>query len=204
MSDLTDDLDMSWLVETERLSKIDQNFARENMNEIQLHSIYINKTNHIDKITSSAHALMMVDLSNRIMGLTNEYVLQLVESMKLVNGIKYKLLDILVFNVDLEPENIQAFSQTCADTCQSRFLKTYSVIQDIKIPASIFIFHNLNSIYMIFQEIVLLTNPYTSILKHNNVVGGTNLRKTKKVSIHLPDDGMHVRKTKYSYREPTV
>ena len=55
---------------------------------------------------------------------------------------------------------------------------------------------------MIFQEIVLLANPYTSILKHNNVVGGTNLRKTKKVSIHLPDDGMHVRKTKYSYREP--
>ena len=206
MSNLNDDLDMSWIVETERLSKIDHNFARENMNEIRLHSIYINKMNHIDKIVSAVQPLTIVDLSNMIMGFTNDFVIKLVENSKTINGIKYKLLDILVFNVDLEPENIQTFSQIKPTQLElpdfsSRFLKTYSVIQDIKIPASIFIFHNLNAIYMIFQEIVFLANPYISILKHSRdiVTGETNHRKTKKVSIHLPDennDKSHGRKTK--------
>ena len=215
MSNLNDDLDMSWIVETERLSKIDQNFARENMNEIRLHSIYINKTNHIDKIVSTIQPLAIVDLSNMIMGFTNDFVIKLVENSKTINGIKYKLLDILVFNVDLEPENIQTFSQikpTQLDQIKptqlelpdfsSRFLKTYSVIQDIKIPASIFIFHNLNAIYMIFQELVLLANPYTSILK--KMIGSNinlHLRKTKKVSIddsHLLMESNH-KKTKKHY-----
>ena len=244
MSNLNDDLDMSWIVETERLSKIDQNFARENMNEIRLHSIYINKTNHIDKIVSTIQPLAIVDLSNMIMGFTNDFVIKLVENSKTINGIKYKLLDILVFNVDLEPENIQTFSQikptqldqikptqldqikptqldqikpTQLDQIKPtqlelpdfscRFLKTYSVIQDIKIPASIFIFHNLNAIYMIFQELVLLANPYTSILKKmsgSNISGSNinlHLRKTKKVSIddsHLLMESNH-KKTKKHY-----
>ena len=186
-----DNLDMSWIVETERLSKIDQNYARENMNEIKLHSIYINKINHIDKIVSTVQPLTVIDLSNITVGLTNDFVIKLVEKMKILNNIKYKLLDILVFNVDLEPENIQSFSQINTiiksntidgiSNFSLQFLKTYSVMQNIKIPASIFIFHDLNSIYMIFQEI---TNSYTSILKKPD---GSNhnlhFRKTKKVSI---------------------
>jgi len=186
-----DNLDMSWIVETERLSKIDQNYARENMNEIKLHSIYINKINHIDKIVSTVQPLTVIDLSNITVGLTNDFVIKLVEKMKILNNIKYRLLDILVFNVDLEPENIQSFSQINTiiksntidgiSNFSLQFLKTYSVMQDIKIPASIFIFHDLNSIYMIFQEI---TNSYTSILKKPD---GSNhnlhFRKTKKVSI---------------------
>ena len=186
-----DDLDMSWLIETERLSRINQNYSRENMNEIQIHSIYISKTNHIEKITSTKQSLYSFDqtleLSN--IGLLKADSIKLVDDISNIN--KYKLLDILVFNVDLEPENIQDFSKMNElGGFSSRFLKSVymnSTIQDIKIPPSIFIFHNLNAIYFLFQEIVQEADiiiPPKSILK----LGGSvpNLRKTKKVSIQLP------------------
>ena len=101
---------------------------------------------------------------------------------------KYKLLDLLVFNIDLDPENIQDFSHSdlIADF-SSRFLKSVSVLNDIKIPASIFIFHNLNAIYLIFQEIG--NTNIKSILKNPN----NKLRKTKKVTLIIPDNSVKPR-----------
>jgi len=181
-----DDLDMSWLIETERLSKINQKYSRENMNFIQIHSIYISKTNHIEKITSTNQSLHSFDQTTNqstdpsIIGLLKSNAIKLVDTSN-----KYKILDILVFNVDLEPENIQDFSKMDElGGFSSRFLKSVYMaptIQDIKIPPSIFIFHNLNAIYFLFQEIDLV--PPKSILKSSGSV--PNLRKTKKVSIQL-------------------
>jgi hypothetical protein len=192
-----DDLDMSWLIETERLSKINQKYSRENMNEIQIHSIYISKTNHIEKITSTNQSLHSFDQTSEFVGLLNSDAIKLVDTNN-----KYKLLDILVFNVDLEPENIQDFSKMDElGGFSSRFLKSVYMaptIQDIKIPPSIFIFHNLNAIYFLFQEIVIVSPK--SILKSSGSGpsgSGSNLRKTKKVSIQLPNKPCN--KTKHVY-----
>lgn len=181
------DLDISWVIESERLSKISQNYLRENMDKIQIHSIYINIKNHIDKITSTWHVID--SLCANSVGIKNDIILKLIESNKILQtGNKYKLLDLLVFNIDLDPENIQDFSHSdlIADF-SSRFLKSVSVLNDIKIPASIFIFHNLNAIYLIFQEIG--NTNITSILKNPN----NKLRKTKKVTLIIPDNSVKPR-----------
>lgn len=182
-AEISNDLDLSWLNEDERLTKINKNYLRENMKYIYIHSIYINKNNNIDKITSSVQELdILLDCSENgvsSVGLSQKTLAQCISETKILStGVKYNLLDILVYNVKLEPEHIQNFSKMeNLSELPNLFLTKYTGDCDIPIPASIFIFHNLNSVYFIYQE---CQNAIKSIL------GKSSFKKTKKVSIQIP------------------
>ena len=183
----SDDLDLSWIEEDTRMSEISQNYLRENMKYIYTYCIYIGKGHNIDKIVSSVQELSTIDQStdqdqsnNQSIGICQSDVSQLIQTNQLLStGVKYQLLDILLYNVDLEPENIQGFSKTeNLGNFTSRFLKTCPLDQAIPIPASIFIFHNLNALYFIFQEV---DKNIKSALKTDGI---SKKKKTKRVSIH--------------------
>ena len=198
-----DELNLSWLKEEQKMSQIHQNYLRENMQNIQIHTIYINANNHIDKIVCFNQELTVLGSSSpsTLVGLSSEMVLQIVQSNRsLSTGTKYKLIDILVYNVDIEPENIQNFSNIAMNASNidaySPFLKSYPLVCEIKVPPSIFIFHDLNAIYFLFQEIQLINAPnHKSILKSENNLSTIPRKKTKKVSIQLP---LHNKSKKYN------
>jgi hypothetical protein len=192
----TDDLDLSWIEEDTRMSKINQNYFRENMKYIYTYCIYINKGLNIDKIVSSVQELSILgqdDLSipspTAIYGISQTTLSEFIQTNQILpTGIKYNLLDILVYNVDLEPENIQNFSKTDSlGEFTSRFFKTYQQGKDIIILPSIFIFHNMNSIYFIFQEVDNENTKLLTAIKSNE----NSKKKTKRVSIHVKN---HTRK----------
>ena len=150
-SNIFNDFNLSWLDEHKRLTDMQQNYMRENMQNIKFHSIYINTKSFIDKIDSNDQDLVTVGSTHSV--LHNEKVLQLVQNNRnSIPGKKYKLLDILVYNIDIEPEHVQNFVQNSTGYDTS-FLKKIPIIDDITIPASIFIFHDLNAIYFVFEEI---------------------------------------------------
>lgn len=184
---LSDDLDLSWIEEDTRMSNISQNYFREKMKYIYTYCIYINKGLNIDKIVSSVQELSSICAADSPeYGLSKTVISDIIRANQILStGIKYNLLDILVYNVDLEPENIQDFSKMeNLGNFTSRFLKTYSHGQDIIISPSIFIFHNLNSVYFIFQEVDTNLQPALKI-------GVNSKKKTKRVSIHTKN---HTRK----------
>ena len=208
-SNIFNDFNLSWLDEHKRLTDMQQNYMRENMQNIKIHSIYINTKSFIDKIDSNDQDLVTVGLTHSV--LHNEKVLQLVQNNRnRIPGKKYKLLDILVYNIDIEPEHIQNFVQNSTGYDTS-FLKKIPIIDDITIPASIFIFHDLNAIYFVFEEIesdeytlkpkpiikihaVNTSTSYSgvqngSVLGSGSGSGSVSISKhktTKKVSIHIP------------------
>jgi hypothetical protein len=107
--------------------------------------------------------------------------------------VKYKLLDIIVYNVDLEAQYIQEFVQN-DDMDTGRFFKICPIVDDIVIMPSIFIFHSLNAIYFVFQEIEVVLNP---VIKPILKIGGEAMKKhTKKVRICEPSERAK-NKTKY-------
>jgi hypothetical protein len=184
------DLDLSWIEEDTRMSKINQNFIREPMKYIYTYCIYINKNKNIDKIVSSVQELTELGL-NLGHGLSQSFISQFIQTNQILStGVKYKLLDLLVYNVDLEPENIQGFSKTeDLNIFTSRFLQPALSSQDIVITPSIFIFHNLNSIYFMFQEEdIIMKSEIKSALRTSTT---SSHKKTKKVSIHCNN---HTRK----------
>ena len=189
------DLDISWIDKQNKLHNIDKNYCREPMENIDIHIIYISAQNVIEKISSDK----MDIYNNRI---PKEKILKIIQDNKSIHGVrdvggdggvaKYKLLDIIVYNVDLDSQHIQDFVQNDG-MYSGRFFKTCPIVDDIIISPSIFIFHSLNAVYFMFQEIEVVLNP---LIKPILKIGGDAKKHTKKVRIFEPAERAK-NKTKY-------
>ena len=179
------ELDTDWIQEQEKMHKINQNYCEEPMETIDIFFMYINIHSYIEKIVCEKHSLD--SLSDKTCVLKKENMIRLIQSKKISTiHSKYKLMDILVYNIDLEPHHIQNYSKSENILDNSRgFFKVLPIIDDIKISPSIFIFHSINSIFVLFKEHekygVDGLNP-KSILKSNE---NNNHKVTKKVRLCL-------------------
>ena len=135
---------MSWIEEEEKLLRVQEKFQREPMESIKCFFLFMNQNKYIEQITDE-----MVDLHDG--KISKDRVLRIVEEKKCQKpDVRYAFLDSWLFLVDLEPEHIQAYSQM---EVSSRFIVPLSFIDDIIIAPSIFIFHDLNAVYFLFQEV---------------------------------------------------
>jgi|UniRef100_A0A6C0LQZ8 hypothetical protein len=192
------DLDMSWIHETKKLQEINHNYFKEPISEIEIFFIYINPNDYIDKISSEIYDLT---ITNNESILQNEVFIQLIDKHKFINTTKYKLLDVLLYNVDLSPDNIQFYSQNeNLMESSSKFLEPLSILHDFVIPPSIFIFHKINSIFVILKELqskIIETKP---ILKPAYMIISEPSNKpkkhTKKVKIQLHNSVQRMKPTR--------
>jgi hypothetical protein len=168
------DLDISWVEKHERLLNIYENYQREHMDSIKICYIYVNLKSEIEKVICENEDLFFNGNHNVI---TKERVLQIVQNKKLLDhNLKYTIDTILVYNVSIEPENIQKYVNS--ESVES-FLKIYPIVDEIQLSPSIFIFHEINSIYFIFKQSEVKPK---SILKISDKVK-ENGKKTKRVRI---------------------
>lgn len=179
---MDEDLDESWILEQERIQTIQTNYCREPMESIRLCFIYVNPNQYIDKVVYENHEFG-ADMESSV--LSRELILKVVQTKRMGSGgnKKYKLADTLSYHVDLEPENIQGFSKLddLSDVGE-RFFKVLPILDEIRVGPSIFIFHKINTLYFIFEEIDTGDHRHTikSILKAS---GSGSRTGTKKVRI---------------------
>jgi len=161
ISDPEPNLDVSWIAEQQRIQNIETNYCREPVTDIQIYSLYINKNSYIDKITRKKHNII-----DNV--LTRDAVLGIIQNNKRMDSKKYKLMDVLLYHVDLEPQHIQTYSQTNNIPASSKsFFKVLPIVDEIHIPHSIFIFHSLSSVFFMYKEVDTGSHNHTikSILK---------------------------------------
>lgn len=177
---MDDNLDMNWIDQEEKKITMNYGFIREPMKKIRINYVYIHDDS-IHNIETEEYPLMDETNSGSNQIIPNEHIIHLIESHKNKGNVKHKIVDMLLFNVALESVDIQKYIHG-EEKYNSKFLKTVSVSQDIVIEPSIFIFHNINTIYMFFKEIektrwlkTAITNKLRPILK-----SGRDMRKTKK------------------------
>jgi len=156
-----DDLDTSWVQNAE----IQDDCEREPMENIRLVFVYLDSNFAIEKITKD---IEVVDQSI----ISKERILQLIQIKKL-SGKKYKFLDLLSFQVSLEPDQLKDF---VSGTIQDDYLKSVPIFDSLEIIPSIFFFHDLNTLFFFFLEIDEVA--IKSILKNGN-----SNRVTKKVRL---------------------
>jgi hypothetical protein len=200
------DLDISWIKEHERLSAIHQNYLREPMESINLYFIYINRNLYIEKIIHDKQPLCLSE-DKSYSYLSKEILLQIIQSRKIKTPFsKYKLTDVLSYLVNLEPDHIQYYSKNeNFEEHNASFLKVLNVINDIQIDPSIFIFHEMNSIYFLFQEVESMNHRHTlkSILK-TGTTEVSNKTNTKKVRIELGSQDKNNKKKHRGTRKKTL
>ena len=180
------DLDTSWIEKYQHPELI-----REPMDKVRVHLLYIHSNMNIDKIvqedipiellgSKAGQGVCRDPVSTQgvsvTQGVSKEVLLKIIHDGK--NAIphkKYKLKDILVFNVDLEPSNIQSFSE------ELQFMKKIPIVDDIILHPSLYIFHYLNGIFIFFQEYG--SKDPKSILKTSSHINGSKPH-TKKVRLN--------------------
>jgi len=185
-------LDISWIDKHERMNNIHKNYQREHMDSIKICYIYVNRDSEIEKVVCENETLGQTDNSDTRI-ISKERVLQIVQNKKVLNDtLKYSMDSILVYNVSIEPENIQKYINS--ENIEP-FLKVYPIVDEILVHPSIFIFHEINSIYFVFKQIEAKTIP-KSILKTSIIMDSkpTN-KKTKRVRIQ---EELNVKKTSHN------
>jgi len=202
---MSEDLDLSWLQEHKKMVEMDKNYCREPMESVACYFFYINANSYIDKIVRET-----VDLSSddgNLRTIISDVVLGMIQSKKRIGPVKYRLLDVLVHNVDLLPEHIQEYvgnglgqgsGPSLDQGLGQGFLKVLPIVGEVSFDPSIFIFHGVNAVYFMFQEIdtsdsvdPAVVAPPVSILKtaknrpanNHPAVMGSDHGSTKKVRI---------------------
>lgn len=182
---MEEDLDLSW---TKEYIKNDSIHIREPMSKIKIQFIYINNQSNVEKMMYEYYPLDIFEnesTSGSI--LSQNRLLQIIQSKRQLLDKRYKLDDILLYFITMDSTQLGSFVQD--GTIDA--IQTLQIPCDIIIPSSIFIFHSINTIYLIFREVTLVTEPpkkIKSCLKSENTIK----KSTKKVRIF---DDTIIRKT---------
>jgi len=168
-------MDTDWVLEAQRLANIQQICIPENMPNIHMQFIYVNKNKQVENIVKEIHPL-----STNV--IKKELLLEIIQKHKKnTTNTNYVLKDTFLFHIPIQPEILPKFIEP-SFSCD-HFMKYLPVLEDIEIPPSIFIFHQYNTLFFIYQEeekrnIKLLK----SALKSDNI----ERRITKRVRLKLP------------------
>jgi hypothetical protein len=129
------------------------------MPDISISFVFVNLNNEIHKIVAEKYDLE-VDEEEQDGGdafLSKEDILSVVSKKIKFENSHYKLFDLFLFNVDLEPCELSSFSASRS------FITPKNILEDIVVPCSIPIFHSLNSLFVVLREIDVLKKPSLKI-----------------------------------------
>jgi hypothetical protein len=169
-------LDLSWVEEEEKYLD-SKNYEMCQLESIPVWYVYVSSKMVVEKREIET---VKLDVSDNLYSvLDKDVLLQLVQSHK--HNHKYKLMDIQLFHLPLNNENVQAFSsQTNPTLTANTYLKPINVLNNVSIEPTIRLLHEISAIYIFYKEceqenIVQIK----SILKSSGGNGGI----TKKVRI---------------------
>lgn len=136
------ELDTTIIDEFEKDDKLYNDFYKDKIEQINLYILYVDNNNdlfHIkkDAVTLNNGKLEKDDLKNLI----RQYI-------KYQNK-KYRLISLLKWNITIEPEEISDYLR---NEKTFDFIKSIRNINSIEFEDSINLFHNLNSLYLVFHE----------------------------------------------------
>ncbi len=168
--DNLDIIDTNWIDEFEKEEKEYLNYYNESITYLKICYIYVNIDSEIYKIKEDK------------INLTKENCLQKSELISLIknninlDGSKYSLLLLLKYNILLVPTELKTFLKNKNLTNSNNYLTSIVNIEDIIFEKTITMFHDINSLFIVFYKKPQLNSNLLDSSKFNNA--------TKKVFIN--------------------
>lgn len=185
----TDHLDLSWTEQYIRTTESQTVYNKEPMSKINIQFIYVNTRSEICNTITESYPLKLNGGDDGSSILSEQIIIPLTKSKSVITGsngilMRYQFDDILLYCITLDPANLFDYINKPNDRLVddgSSFMKKMSIIDDIVVPPSLFIFHTLNTIYFIFREMVLVQDVISrkSTLK-SAIMTKTGANKTTK------------------------
>tara|TARA_Y100000022_G_C13221081_1_gene362432 strand:- start:193 stop:849 length:657 start_codon:yes stop_codon:yes gene_type:complete len=181
-------LDTSWIEFENKIENIHEHYVREPPQEIDIFCIYVNLDSSIEYVINEKEELSFIDKEKKTRGIHKERLLQLIQKKKMHyanRSKKCKLMDILFYNADIESVDLEQdyMNDSNEQDIYSSFFKVIPIFNEIVVQDSIFVFHDVNSIFFIFKEMESHNTSLKSILKSNDT--NTRAKSTKKVHIDV-------------------
>ena len=161
----------NWVQELERISTLSQNAMKEIALDIPITILYVNRNNELEPKVHDKISLSGTFVTKEIL------LKKMCQYKKLGENSKYVCKELMLFHVPVEPEQMVHLANGTINT--QRFFRTLPITDSIEIEPSIFVFHQINQLYFLFQEV--LTSPLKSCLKSSV----QNQDKTKRVRLQI-------------------
>lgn len=145
-NDNIEELDLSWIHEFEKIDNEYKIYYTEELTFIRIHSVYVNNDNEIEKIREEKMLLKTPGIIQK------EELLSIIKHNSFSNQIKYSLLSILKFNINLEPMHLKNFLKNKNPAIGAPFLQSIKNLDSIKFDKSITMFHDINELLIIFHQ----------------------------------------------------
>jgi hypothetical protein len=170
---LDGNLDDKWIKEFENNDKLYRDFYKNDVHYINLHFVYVNKMNEIEKISNEQYLLSSANI------LLHNELIKILKMYSVINNTRYSLLSILRYNITISPDEITNFVKTNHDTWYTNYISIIKNISDIKFDKTINIFQDLNDLTIVFYEkhTDKNSNTYTKRI-HINKKHKKTIRKT--------------------------
>ncbi len=170
-----EDLDALWIDDFEILDNEYKHYYTEELSFIKIHYIYINVENDIEKIKEEKFILTQPGI------LQKEELLGIIKHNSVSNQIKYSLLSILKFNINIEPVNLTNFLRSKDANIGSTFLQSIKNIESIKFDKTISMLQDINNIFIIFHQKIQnkIVSKHNKQTKKGFIISNTN-KKTKR------------------------
>lgn len=190
-----DDLDVSWIRDSEKLQSLIDNPHKEYASSISTCCLYVTSDNCVDSFVEDSYAFVshaVPDLSCNMISHADLLALSQ-KYKKKTSKSHFVLKSIVLFHLDFDSEQVLAFSQ-CDDlealkAQTANCLHTYHTIENIIIPPSLCVFHPWNTLYFVFHEEPSVESKMElkSILKLDKSKPYSERHKfTKRVRIQVP------------------
>ena len=134
--------DTSWMDILEEEEKDYKSFYKENVDIIKIFFTYVDANNNIYNVKKDN---LLIE-NNKI---TREELIYLLKKNKINNNKNHKLISVLQYNIDLEPEEVLSYLKNKE---KYNFLTIVSKVDNILWNDTINIFKNLNSLHIVYYE----------------------------------------------------
>jgi hypothetical protein len=139
-------LDTNWIDHFKAAESVYNEFYKEPVTSINIYLMYVNKENELEHIHNDKCFINENGL------LTREMIISLIKRHQLFYKIRYKLLSLIKYNIDLEPIEIKDFVNEDNTFSNKRFIQSEKYLEDIRFNESIHMFQDLNALFFLFYE----------------------------------------------------
>lgn len=154
-ADADEILNTDWIEQLKDAENVYNDFYKEPVTSIKLFFLYVNTANELEHIYSD------VCLLNAEGVISGNNIVSLIKHNQYFHSVKYKLISLLKYNIDLEPHEVPYYisdaaddlAAAAADKNTTRFFTTERYLGgDIRFVDSINMFQDLNALFFIFTE----------------------------------------------------
>ncbi len=136
-------MNVDWIEEYEKEDKSYKMFYPEPVSRIKVNILYVNKKNELEKIREE---FIYLSVSNLI---KKGELIRLIKSYDISDEIKYKLVSIVVYNIDIRHDELKNYLSGYE---KYNFITSLRNIEDYELKSTLNYLQQINNIYIVFNE----------------------------------------------------